>query len=58
MKTKIIIVVDLSSVDKYNFCIIELLEIIYTTRPSVGGTTVGTCVYKTANIKGHALHVA
>jgi len=58
MKTKIIIVVDLSSVDKYNFCIIELLEIIYTTRPSVGGATVGTCVYKTANIKGHALHVA
>ena len=33
-------------------------QIIYTTRPSVGGTTVGTCVYKTANIKGHALHVA
>ena len=58
MKTKIIIVVDLSSVDKYNFCIIELLEIIYTTRPSVGGATVGTCVYKTANIKGHALPVA
>jgi len=27
-------------------------------RPSVGGATVGTCVYKTANIKGHALHVA
>ena len=33
-------------------------EIIYTTRPSVGGTPVGTCVYKTANIKGHTLHVA
>ena len=27
-------------------------------RPSVGGATVGTCVYKTANIKGHTLHVA
>jgi len=26
--------------------------------PSVGGATVGTCVYKTANIKGHASHVA
>ena len=25
-------------------------EIIYTTRPSVGWATVGTCVYKTANI--------
>jgi len=22
-----------------------------------GGGTVGTCVYKTVNIKGHALHV-
>ena len=33
-------------------------EIIYTTRPSVSGATVGTCVYKTTNIKGHALHVA
>ena len=32
-------------------------EIIYTPRPSVGGATVGTCVYKTANIKGHSLHV-
>jgi len=31
---------------------------MYTTRPSVGGATVGTCVYKTANIKGQALHVA
>ena len=31
---------------------------MYTTRPSVGGATVGTCVYKTANIKGNALHVA
>jgi len=30
----------------------------YTTRLSVGGATVGTCVYKTANIEGHALHVA
>jgi len=30
----------------------------YTSRLSVGGTTVGTCVYKTANIKGHTLHVA
>jgi len=27
----------------------------YTTRLSVGGAT---CVYKTANMKGHALHVA
>ena len=38
-------------------CVIKW-EIIYTTQPSVGGATVGTCVYKTANIKGHALHVA
>jgi len=30
----------------------------YTTRLSVGGATVGTCVYKTENIKGHALHAA
>jgi len=30
----------------------------YITRLSVSGATVGTCVYKTANIKGHALHVA
>ena len=30
----------------------------YTSRLSVGGTTVGTCVYKTAKIKGKALHVA
>jgi len=30
----------------------------YTTRLSVGGATVGTCVNKTVNIKGHALHVA
>jgi len=28
MKTKIIIVVDLSSVDKYNFCIIKLLSAV------------------------------
>ena len=27
-------------------------------RLSVGGANVGTCVYKTANIKGHALDVA
>jgi len=30
----------------------------YTLPLSVGWTTVGTCVYKTANIKGKALHVA
>jgi len=30
----------------------------YTARLPVGGATVGTCVYKTANIKGDALHVA
>jgi len=30
----------------------------YTSRLSVGGTTVGTCVYNTAIIKGKALHVA
>ena len=33
-------------------------EIIYTTRPSVWWGTVGTCVCKTGNIKGHTLHVA
>ena len=27
-------------------------------KKSVSGATVGTCVYKTANIKGHDLHVA
>ena len=78
MKTKINIVVDLSSVDKIDTrqflfnrtfvreCTLQVYdiqrvikwEIIYTTWPSVDGTTVGTCVYKTANIKGHALHVA
>jgi len=30
-------------------------DIIYTTRPSVWWGSVGTCVYKTANIKGHRL---
>jgi len=30
----------------------------YTPRLSVGGATVGTCVNKTANIKGKALHVS
>ena len=52
--------------DPYRECTLQVYdiqrvikwEIIYTTRPSVGGTTVGTCAYKTANIKGHALHVA
>ena len=30
----------------------------YASWLSIGGATVGTCVYKTANIKGKALHVA
>jgi len=30
----------------------------FSTRQSVGGATVVTCVYKTTHIKGHALHVA
>ena len=78
MKTKINIVVDLSSVDKIDTrqflfnrtfvreCTLQVYdiqrvikwEIIYTIRPSVGGATVVTCVYKTANIGGKASHVA
>jgi len=51
--------------DPYRECTLQFYDIqrvikwviIYTTRLSVVGATVGTCVYKTANIKGHILHV-